>query len=163
MSPTTSIYGNLLQLGLADLITNLLLPLVHLDAQPGRRQPLSHGPGVVEVAIRNRQHHHLHGRQPQRERPGVVLDQQGDEPLEAAEDRPVDDDRLVLGVVGADVLQPEPLRDLIVELNRRALPLPADRVGDVEVDLRPVERAVALVDVYGWPAASSACLSAASA
>ena len=31
--------GNLLQLGLADLITNLLLPLVELDPQPGRREP----------------------------------------------------------------------------------------------------------------------------
>ena len=40
-------------------------------------------------------------------------------------------------------------RHLVVELDRRALPLPADRVGDVEVDLRPVERAVALVDRVG--------------
>ena len=86
------------------------------------------------------------GRQPQRPGAGIVLDQQRDEPLEAAENRPVDDHRPVLGVVGADVLQVEPLRHLVVELNRRALPLPADRVGDVEVDLRAVERAVALVD-----------------
>ena len=35
---------------------------------------------------------------------------------------------------------------LVIQLDRRALPLPADRVGDVEVDLRSVERAVALVD-----------------
>src|SRR5688572_32097696 len=33
--------------------------------------------------------------------------------------------------------------------NRGALPLPADRVGHVEVDLRPVERAVALVQLIG--------------
>ena len=48
-----------------------------------------------------------------------------------------------------DVLQIEPLRQLVVELDRRALPLPADRVGDVEVDLRPVERAVAFVERVG--------------
>ena len=69
-----------------------------------------------------------------------------DEPLEAAEDGAVDDHRAVLGVVGADVFQVEVLRLHVVELDRRALPLPADRVGHVEVDLRPVERAVLLVD-----------------
>ena len=52
----------------------------------------------------------------------------------------------MLGVVGADVFQIEALRHLVIELNRRALPLAADRVGDVEVDLRSVERAVALVE-----------------
>ena len=48
-----------------------------------------------------------------------------------------------------DVLQVEPLRHLVIELDRRALPFAADRVGDVEVDLRPVERAVLLVDGVG--------------
>ena len=138
--------GDLLQLRLADLISNLLLALVELGPQPGRRQRSPHRPRVVEVPVGNRQHDALHRRQPQRERAGVVLDQERDEPLEAAEDRPVDHHRPVLGVVGADVLQVEPLRHLVVELDRRALPLAADRVGDVEVDLRPVERAVALVE-----------------
>ena len=68
-----------------------------------------------------------------------MLEQQRHEPLEAAENRAVNDDRLVLGIVGADVLQAEPLRDLVVELDRRALPLPADGVLDVKVDLRAVE------------------------
>ena len=36
--------------------------------------------------------------------------------------------------------------NLVVELNRRALPLAADRVHDVEVDLWSVEGAVALVE-----------------
>ena len=58
-----------------------------------------------------------------------MLDQQRDEPLEAPEDRPVNHDRPVLGVVGADVLERELLRQLVIELNRRALPLPAERVG----------------------------------
>ena len=61
----------------------------------------------------------------------------------------MDDDRTMFGVVRPDVLQVEPLRNLVVELNRGALPLPADGVGDVEVDLRTVERAVALVDRVG--------------
>ena len=63
-----------------------------------------------------------------------------------------------------DVFQVEVLRLLVVELNRRALPFPADRVGDVEIDLRPVERAVAFVERVGrGRARSSAALSCASA
>ena len=89
---------------------------------------------------------HLDRRQPQGPGAGEVLDQQGQEALEAAENGPVDHDRAVLGVVGPDVVQVEALRQLVVELNRGALPLAADGVGDVEVDLRAVERPVALVD-----------------
>src|SRR4030095_2132162 len=65
---------------------------------------------------------------------------------EAAEDCTMDDDRPVLGVVRTDVFQVESLRNLIVELNGGALPLPADRVRDIEVNLGPIERAVALID-----------------
>ena len=55
----------------------------------------------------------------------------------------------VLGVVGPDVVEVEPLGQLVVQLDGGALPLPADGVGDVEVDLGPVKRAVALVDGIG--------------
>src|SRR5262249_4731332 len=72
---------------------------------------------------------------------------------EAADDGAVDDDGTVLRVVGADVFQIEVLRLLVIELDRRALPLAADRVRHVEVDLRPVERAVAVVDREREPGA----------
>jgi hypothetical protein len=98
------------------------------------------------VPVGNRQHGGLQRGQPQGERPGEVLDQDRDEPLEAAEDGAVDHDGPVLGVVGPDVLQVEALGHLVVELDRGALPLAAERVGDVEVDLRAVEGAVAFVD-----------------
>src|SRR5436305_1110941 len=77
---------------------------------------------------------------------GMMLDQDSDEPLETAENRPVDDDRPVLGVVRAGVLQVEVFRLHVVELDRCALPFAADRVGHVEVDLRTVKRTVARVD-----------------
>ena len=114
---------DLLQLGFANLISDLLLPLVELDPEPGRRQAVPDRPRVVGVAVGDRQDGHLHRRQPERERSGVVLDQQRDEALETAENGPVDDDRPVLGVVGADVFQVEALGHLVVELDRRALPL----------------------------------------
>ena len=52
-------------------------------------------------------------------------------------------------------------RHLVVELDRGALPLAPDRVGDVEVDLRAVERAVLLVDGVGLAAPRRAPASAA--
>src|SRR5439155_9204621 len=82
----------------------------------------------------------------EREGSGIVLDQNGDEPFDAAKNRPVDYHRTMLGVVGADVLEVEVSRLLVIELDRRALPLAADRVGDIEVDLWPVERPVALIE-----------------
>ena len=79
-------------------------------------------------------------REPERERAGVVLDQHRGEPLERAEDRPVDHHRPVPLVVLAHVLHVEPLGQAEVALHGRELPQPADRVAEVEVDLRAVER-----------------------
>src|SRR3954467_1792855 len=148
-SPRHQHVGNLLELRLADLISNLFLAVVELGPQPRRRQPRPHRLGIGRVTVGNRHDLHLHRREPQRERARVVLDQDGDEPLEAAEDRPMNDDRAVLGIVGADVFQIEALRHLVIELDRGALPLPPDRVGYVEVEFRSVERAVARVERVG--------------
>ena len=69
-----------------------------------------------------------------------------------AEERPVDDVRGVLGVVGADVAAVQALRLLAVELDRPHLPRAAERVGHVQVDLRAVEGAVARVEHVLEPA-----------
>ena len=138
--------GHLLELGLANLVVDLLLALV--DLRPAGRPPPAplHLPGVVDVAVGNRQDDGLERRHPEWEGAGEVLDQDGDEALDAAEDRAVNHHRPVLGVVGADVLQIEALRVVVIELNRRALPLAANGVLDVAVDFRAVERAVAGID-----------------
>ena len=62
------------------------------------------------MPVRDGQDDRLDRGEPEREGSGVVLDQDGDEPLEAAENRAMDDHRAVLGVVGADVFQIETLR-----------------------------------------------------
>ncbi len=159
-SPSTSMYGICWSWA-----SRILYPIFSTRASSVTRRPpassvADDGLGGVQVAVRQRQHRRLHGRQPHRERAGVVLDQQRHEPLEAAEDGAVDDHRPVLGVVRARVLQVEALRHLVVELDRRALPLAADGVGDVEVDLRAVEGAVALVDRVGLAGRSRARASA---
>ncbi len=63
----------------------------------------------------------------------------------------MDDHRPVLVVVVPDVDQPEALGSGVVELDRSELPGPADRVGDVEVDLGTVERAVTRLELVGLP------------
>ena len=70
--------------------------------------------------------------------------------------------RGVLGVVGAQVAEAEALRHLGVELDRAHLPGAAERVGHVQVDLRAVERAVALVHHVLEPAPLERVASAAS-
>ena len=82
------------------------------------------------------------------------------------EDGAVNHDRPMLGVVLADVRELEALRLRVIELDGAELPRPPDGVGDLELDLRPVEGAVARVDVVAstpfFFSAFSRALSAAS-
>ena len=87
--------------------------------RPGSR-PAAAGPrplGVASWSSRHRQHPHLHRREPRGEGAGVVLDEHAEEPLERAEQRPVDHDRAVAGVVGADVLELEAVGHVEVDLD----------------------------------------------
>src|SRR4051812_21241193 len=52
----------------------------------------------------------------------------------------------VWSVVGAGVLDVETLGQVEVELHGRALPFPANRVNELEVELGSVERSAAFVD-----------------
>ena len=98
------------------------------------------------MPVGHRQHQHLHRRQPGREGPGVVLDEDAEEPLHRPEQRPVDHDRAVAGVVRARVLEAEELRQLEVDLDGGQLPRAADGVARLHRDLGPVERAATLVE-----------------
>ena len=64
-----------------------------------------------------------------------------DEALERAVDGVVDDRRALEAAIGRAVLQVEALRQLVVELDGRVLPLAAQGVLDEDVDLGGVERA----------------------
>ena len=102
---------------------------------------------MLDVAVGDRDEPDLLGREPQRERAGVVLDQDPAEPLDRSEDRAVDHHRPVPLVVLAHVLHLEALGQREVALHGGQLPEAADRVAEVEVDLRAVERALALGDL----------------
>src|SRR5262245_57230817 len=99
---------------------------------------------LVVEAVRDRQNYRLSRREPDRKRSLVMLDQDAEKPLERSQDRAVHHDRLMRLVVRADVFEAEPLRQVEIDLNRRELPQPFDRVHDLEVDLRTVERRLVL-------------------
>ena len=80
-----------------------------------------------------------------------MLDENGDKPFERTADRAMDHHRTMHGVVLADVLQVEPLRRLVVELDGAELPGAAQGVGHVEVDLRPVKGAVSRLELVLHP------------
>ena len=58
-------------------------------------------PGISVGVGHDRRDHRLHRRQPQRELAGIMLDQDADEPLERAEDRAVEHQRIVLLAIGS--------------------------------------------------------------
>ena len=75
-----------------------------------------------------------------------MLDQDTDEALDGTEAYAVDHDRSVFLTVCADILKLKTLRKLEVKLDRTALPCSADRIYQMEVDLRAVESTVAFID-----------------
>ena len=113
------------------------------NRRPAARSSAGELPAGVHVAVGDRDDDGLHRRDPQRERSREVLHEDADEPLERAVDRAVDGHRPLRLAVLVDVGEVEPLRQHHeVHLDRRHLPLAAQRVVDVDVDLGRVERPV---------------------
>ena len=68
---------------------------------------------VDDVPVGHRSQAQLLGREPERERTGVVLGEHREEPLDGTEERAVDHDRAVAFPVVARVMQVEALRQLV--------------------------------------------------
>ncbi len=132
---------------LGDAVLERLGARVEVRAHAGIVERLVHLVRVLEVLVRDRQHPHLLRGKPHRERAGEVLGEDRDEALERAAHGAMDHHRTMVGVVLADVLEVEALRRVVVELDRAELPRAADRVGDVEVDLRTVKGAVTRLEL----------------
>src|SRR3954451_24345218 len=128
--------GDLLELRGPDPLADRLRRLTDVDAVALGAQALGDRGSGAEVRLTDRQEPHLDGRDPEGERPGEVLGEDADEALEGAEERPVDDVGHLLFIVGRHIGAAEALRRAGVELDRPALPRAAERVLDVQVDLR---------------------------
>src|SRR5258708_26175290 len=70
-----------------------------------------------------------------------MLDQHADEALDRAENRAMDHDWAFLGAGAGSIREAEALGQIVIELNRRDLPSPFQRVGHVDLNLGAVERA----------------------
>src|ERR1700675_4924094 len=92
------------------------------------------------MPLGNRDHGYLYGREPNRERSGVVFDQDAEEALDRAVEGAVDHERLFAGTVFGYVFEIEALRQVEVELHGRELPQAPDGVDQLDVDLRAIER-----------------------
>ena len=78
-----------------------------------------------------------------------MLDEYADKPLHGPEDHPVEHDGPLSLAVLVRVVEVEALGQGKVELDGGALPLSAQGVLQLHIDLRPVERAVSLIDIIG--------------
>src|SRR5229473_3197694 len=135
--------GNFLELRVADFGGQLFVAVVEMRAEIVALQSFSDVLGVVGDFFADRADFHLHRREPQREGAGIVLDQDAEEALDGDEQRAVHHERLMLGAVFADVLQAEARGEIEIELHSGELPGTADRVDELDVDFRAVERAFA--------------------
>ena len=136
---------------LTDFIGDLFVAQIglHLDTLvPKCIDRLLH---VIGLLVRDAAHHHLHRREPGRQRAGVLLDQDADEALQAADDGAVEHDRRVALARFGHVLGAQALRHREVDLHRAALPLAAQRILEGVLDLRAVESAVARCDDHFHP------------
>src|SRR3984893_18058143 len=140
--------GHLAELGLADAIAQLLVAVVELGADARGPQRGEHLATVLAVLLADREHPRLHRGEPRRKHAREVLGKDRHEPLVGAEDRAVDHHRALGLAVGVDVLALHALgQHREVDLDGGELPLAAQRVLHVDVDLGPVEGAAALVQI----------------
>src|SRR4029453_10009403 len=135
--------GNLLELRFPDLEVQLLVAEVGLGAQPGVATLLLDPPRVRLRLLAHRQHAHLHPCEPERQLPRRVLEQDGDESLERAQDRTMDHDRLGLAPVRRDVGELESLGHGAIDLDPGERPRALEHAAEVEADLRGGECALA--------------------
>ena len=139
--------GYAVAVGLLDLAADGPRAVLYLDPEVVEfaRQAVR----VAQVVVADGEDAHLFGRQPERELPVEMFDENHQEPLVTAVEGAMQHDRTVVLVVLAGVGQVEPLGHVEIELNRRAVPLATEGVLEREVDLRPVESAVARLHVVG--------------
>ena len=133
----------------AHLVVDLLIARIGLGADARLFQRVDH---LVHIAIGIRHdggHDHLTRGQPEGELTGVVFDQDADKALERPKDRAVQHDGTVFRAVFADEFRIQTVRQVEIGLESAALPFAADRVGQLEIKLRAIERAVTFVDLVG--------------
>src|SRR6204780_2498035 len=99
--------------------------------------------GLLGVGLADGKHQQLYWGQPRRERPVVLLGEVSDQAFHRRQHPAVDHHRPLARAIGADEAEVETFRLVEIDLYGRQGLLPARWVGDLDVDLRPVERGLA--------------------
>ena len=131
----------------ADLEADFLVANVDPRAEPGRPEPLQHLARIFVGIARDRGHHRLHRRQPEREPPGIMLDEHADEALEGAENGAVEHDRPAPLAALVHIGGVQPFRQHEIHLESAALPVSPDGVAQHEFELGAVEGAFAGIEL----------------
>ena len=131
---------------LLDLLLYIALGVIRLDADAALLQKREDLLRVGIMLRSDRDDADLLRGEPEGKDTLEVFDDNADEALQGAVDRPVDDDRHCRYALRGLIAQTEIMRELEVELDGPALPFSPERVLDLEVDLRPVESPVSLID-----------------
>src|SRR5688572_6167355 len=100
------------EFGVPDFAADFVAAGVKFSAHTVAAKFVDDGLRVAGLLIANGEHTDLLWRKPKRKIPGKMLDENADEPLEAAERRAVNHHRTMTLVVGADVFELEPLRKI---------------------------------------------------
>ena len=136
--------GDLLHLGFPDFIADLLVAVVAGNPQPRVLEHLFQLPDTVLLFLGDGQDTDLFGGQPHGQGPGVLLDEQGQRPLVAAEGGAVDDVGVLLHPVPVHIFHAEPLGQLEVDLDGDESVLLAVDVFDLDIQLGAVEGGLAV-------------------
>src|SRR5438445_5322676 len=137
--------GNLLELSFTNLEADFFRTVIAGRPEAACFQFSLDTPAVVAELLTDGQDADLLGRQPEGEGAGKVLDQDADKALHGTEGSAVNHHRPVRAVIGADVFQVKELGQVVVKLHGAELPLTADAIAHDKVDLRSVERGLALL------------------
>src|SRR5450759_145881 len=131
----------------AYFIGNLLIAQIKLYAQTGGPQFLCYLGSYIPLAPEKYYQYNLERRQPQRERAGMVLDQDTDEALHRTQDGAMQHHRRFAAVVFIDELRTQSHRQIEIQLYRAALPQTTQAVFQCKFDLGTIERAFARLDI----------------
>ena len=99
----------------------------------------------------NRNQHQLHRRQPQREIPRIMLNQNPNKPLNRTINHPMHNNRPMLLPVLTYILRIKALRHLEIQLNRTTLPRPPQTILNLKVNLRTIEGTITLINLIVQP------------
>src|SRR5450756_1970439 len=135
---------DLLHLGIADLCLHLLSAEIHLGPDATFKQLGGDCPGILLLHIRDGDHLDLHGSKPERKCSSILLDERTEEPFHGTQHDAVQHDRSVFLAVFGDVGDVETLWQIEVDLKCRPLPLAANGVHKLHIDLWPIE------DTFPW-------------